>query len=177
MIVINVPLPLSHSKNLLFVMCLQSHYSKQLLWRTHIQYEVWKCWDMLTDVPPPSDHRTMFLSNIITVIICSTLMPWNAANAANALRFITAWKVSHCDWFLTCWHIFICMPNTNHHVNPKAVGFWTNLSLSATTFTIVHQLLFLQCFFLLSCTVCDLLHCCMVRKNDNFICCSHWEDY
>ncbi len=73
----------------------------------------------------------IFLSNIITVIICSILMPWNAANAAY-LWLIAAWNISHCDWLLTCWHIIICMPNTNHHVNPKPVGVWTNLSLNSS---------------------------------------------
>lgn len=91
-----------------------------------------------------------FVSNIITAIICSILMPWNAAY----LWLKAAWNISHCDWLLTCWHIFICMPNTNHHVNPKAVGFWTNVSLNATISTIIHQFLYLWCLLPLHCNVC-----------------------
>lgn len=114
--------------------------------------------------------ESCFLSNIITVIICSILMPWNAANAAY-LRLIAAWNISHCDWLLTCWHIFICMPNTNHHVNLKVVGSWTNLSLSATISTVM-------CLLLSHCNVCCSLHCCMARKKYIIIICwSHWENY
>lgn len=141
LIINELQLSISHSNCLLFVLCLQSHYSKH----SFCGVNTWGV-KMVGDADRCSSSKWsqnhVFLSNIITVIICSILIPWNAANAAY-LRLKAACNIPHCDWLLTCWDIFICMPNTNHHVYPKAVGCWTNLSLIATISTIIHHVLFL----------------------------------
>lgn len=133
----NVQEPVSHSKNLWCVMHFFSHSSK-ILWYMHMRCR---------NGGRRSSSRSVFLLNIRTAIICSTLMPWNAAY----LRFCNCMGTTSL-WLVTPLLTLSSVCPTDCHVNLKAVGFSTNLSRSVI-FTI-HKFLFWQLLLMSPPNVC-----------------------